>query len=220
MRCMPADRDPQQAVEAARYALLRRLAFAMRHHMVVHLQPIGMIMEVMERRLAAPAPQLGPIHEAMGKVHTHARAAVQSSLDVVSWLAPEDGLLTPLDAGVQECIDLLRSHLAFRGFVLTGEVVAPLSRPVSRSALRNGLAAVLLVMTDHAGSPADVVIRARETERAVDVQVELRPGQGSPGYAGEPHYRLLEWPDAEAIAAAEGIALTRAAHGATLSLPA
>ncbi len=40
-------------VEAARYALLRRLAFAMRHHMVVHLQPIGMSTELMERRLNA-----------------------------------------------------------------------------------------------------------------------------------------------------------------------
>ena len=33
------DAVPDRLVEAARYALLRRLAFAMRHHMVVHLQP-------------------------------------------------------------------------------------------------------------------------------------------------------------------------------------
>src|SRR3954469_21869317 len=105
----------QQRVEAARYALLRRLAYAMRHHMVVHLQPITMIMEVMERRLATPAPDLAQIKEAMGKVHTHSRAAVQSSLDVVSWLAPEDGRLIALDAGVQECFELLRSPMNFRG---------------------------------------------------------------------------------------------------------
>ncbi|NNU44225.1 hypothetical protein [Ramlibacter montanisoli] len=42
--------------EAARYALLRRLAPSFRHHLVVNLQPIGMIYEVMERRLRAPAP--------------------------------------------------------------------------------------------------------------------------------------------------------------------
>ena len=40
--------------EAARYALLRRLAPSMRHHLVVNLQPIGMIYEVMDRRLRAP----------------------------------------------------------------------------------------------------------------------------------------------------------------------
>lgn len=217
MRRMPG--DPQTPVEAARYALLRRLAYAMRHHMVVHLQPIGMIMEVMERRLAAPAPDLGPIHEAMGKVHAHARAAVQSSLDVVTWLAPEDGQLTPLDEGVRECFELLRSPLNFRGFALANEVAA-LPRPVSRSALRNSLTAVLLALTDHSASPAGVVIRAQEQPRAVDVTVQLRASQGSPGFPGEPHYRLIEWADVEAIAAGEGVALARGAEGVTLSLAA
>src|SRR6185369_7993641 len=47
------------SAEAARYALLRRLAPSMRHHLVVNLQPIGMIYEVMDRRLRAPEPALG-----------------------------------------------------------------------------------------------------------------------------------------------------------------
>ena len=219
MRRMADSRDPQQPVEAARYALLRRLAYAMRHHMVVHLQPIAMIMEVMERRLGLPAPNLAQIHDAMGKVHQHSRAAVQSSLDVVSWLAPEDGQLVALDAGVQECFDLLRSHLNFRGFALRNEVSA-LPQLVSRSAVRHVLPAVLLVMTDHGTAPADVVLRAREAARAVEVTVALQPGQGSPGFSGAPHYRLLEWRDVEALAAAEGVMLARDAQATTLSISA
>ncbi|HUR89509.1 MAG TPA: hypothetical protein VMZ74_10520, partial [Ramlibacter sp.] len=140
---MPHAADHEQAVEAARYALLRRLAYAMRHQMVVHLQPIGMILEVMERRLESPAPELAPIHEAMQKVNMHARAAVQSSLDVVTWLAPEDGQLIAAGAGVQECFDLLRSHLNFRGFAPRNEAAA-LSQPVSSSAIRGVLPAALL----------------------------------------------------------------------------
>jgi hypothetical protein len=110
----PADR----LVEAARYALLRRLAYAMRHHMVVHLQPIGMITEVMERRLRMPAPDIGQVHESMDKINGFSRAAVQSCLDVVSWLAPEPGVAIGLDAGVQECVAMLRSNFSFRGFAL------------------------------------------------------------------------------------------------------
>jgi predicted nucleic acid-binding protein len=68
----PVDRR----VEAARYALLRRLAFAMRHHMVVHLQPIGMITEVLERRLGMPSPDLAEIHDNMDKINGLSRAAV------------------------------------------------------------------------------------------------------------------------------------------------
>jgi hypothetical protein len=216
---MSGPRDPQQPVEAARYALLRRLAYAMRHHMVVHLQPITMIMEVMERRLGMPAPELAPIHDAMARVHAHSRAAVQSALDVVSWLAPEDGQRIALDAGVQECFELLRSPLNFRGYALLNEVAA-MPQSVSRSALRSVLPGVLLVMTDHAASPADIVLRARTSDNAGEVTVALQPGQGSPGFSGETHYRPLEWRDVEAIARAEGVVLSHDAHSATLSLDA
>src|SRR4029434_7354713 len=111
-------------VAAARYAVLRRLAFAMRHQMVVHLQPIGMITEVMERRLQSPSPDLGQMRESMIKINGYSRAAVQSCLDVVSWLAPEDGATVALDVGVDECLDLLRSGFAFRGFTIRGGVGA------------------------------------------------------------------------------------------------
>ena len=52
--------------EAARYALLRRLAFAIRHDMMADLQPITMTGEVLERRLASPQPELGQLREAAG----------------------------------------------------------------------------------------------------------------------------------------------------------
>ena len=54
----PAVGPASSLAEAARYALLRRLAPSMRHHLVVNLQPIGMIYEVMDRRLSAPEPDL------------------------------------------------------------------------------------------------------------------------------------------------------------------
>ena len=58
---MPSPQQyPSPRAEAARYALLRRLASSMRHHLVVNLQPIGMIYEVMDRRLRAPVPDLAP----------------------------------------------------------------------------------------------------------------------------------------------------------------
>ena len=74
--------------EAARYTLLRRLAPSMRHHLVVNLQPIGMIYEVMERRLKAPRPDLADVHESAQKINGFAKAALNSCLDVITWLAP------------------------------------------------------------------------------------------------------------------------------------
>ena len=146
-----SDAVPDRLVEAARYALLRRLAFAMRHHMVVHLQPIGMVTEVMERRLQSASPDLGQMRESMIKINGYSRAAVQSCLDVVSWLAPEDGATVALDMGVDECLALLRSSFAFRGFTLKDEV-GSVSLTVARAGLRNVLPACLLALTDHAAS--------------------------------------------------------------------
>lgn len=203
-----SDSGERRRAEAARYALLRRLAFAMRHHMVVHLQPIGMITEVMERRLQSASPDLTQIHQSMSKVNGHARAAVQSCLDVVSWLAPEEGVLAQAGEGIRECLALLRGNFNFRGFALRDEVGEP-DIEVSRGAMRNVLPGCLLALTDRAASPADVVVGARTEDGKLIVTVELRPQEGPPGYAGEQPYRLLEWADVEALAHAEGVGFER-----------
>jgi hypothetical protein len=211
----PTDRR----VEAARYALLRRLAFAMRHHMVVHLQPIGMITEVMERRLLMPDPDLSQVHESMAKINGFSRAAVQSCLDVVTWLAPEDGATIALDAGVQESVAMLRSNFNFRGFTLKDEVGdAPME--VSRAALRNVLPATLVALTDHAAPPADVVVTAAVHAGSAVLSVTLQPTDGSEGFAGDPPYRLLEWQEVQALAQAEGAGLEREGSQARITLPA
>jgi hypothetical protein len=195
-------------VEAARYALLRRLAFSMRHHMVVHLQPIGMITEVTERRLRMPQPDLGQVHESMGKVNGFARAAVQSCLDVVSWLAPENGAMVALDAGVRECVDMLRSNFSFRGFALKDETgAAPIEVP--RAAVRNVLPACLLALTDRTPSPADVVVSAQVQSGQAVLWVELRATAGAAGVPGDAPYRLLEWSEVDALAQADGVGLER-----------
>jgi hypothetical protein len=206
--------DPR--AEAARYALLRRLAFAMRHHMVVHLQPIGMITEVMERRLESGAADIGQIHQSMAKVNGHARAAVQSSLDVVSWLAPEEGVLVAADSGVRECLGLLHSSFNFRGFVLKDEI-GQQPRLLARAALRGVLPACLLWLTDRSASPADLLVAARDSGTRFVLTVELRVTEGPPGYAGEAPYRVLEWQDVQALAQAEGVGIEREGECVRLS---
>ena len=54
----PEPRVSVQQIEAARYAVLRRLAPSLRHHMVRPLQPIGLIYGVLNHKLSADAPDL------------------------------------------------------------------------------------------------------------------------------------------------------------------
>jgi hypothetical protein len=210
----PNVQDPAPAqgaaslAEAARYALLRRLAPSMRHHLVVNLQPIGMIYEVMERRLRAPQPDLADVHESAHKINGFARAALNSCLDVVTWLAPEEEMLTTATEGVRECLGLLATSLTFRGYAPRNEVPA-VPGEVRRSAVRNVLTAAMIHTTDQNPPPADLVLTAEPTPAALVLTLVLKPTQGDQGFSTEAGYRPLEWADVEALAAAEGVELRR-----------
>jgi hypothetical protein len=196
------------SAEAARYALLRRLAPSMRHHLVVNLQPIGMIYEVMDRRLRAPQPDLADVHESAHKINGFARAALNSCLDVVTWLAPEEEMQTTASEGVRECLGLLATSLTFRGYALRNEV-QPVPGEVRRAAIRNVLTAAMIHATDENPPPADLVLSAEPSPAALLLTLTLRPTQGNQGFSTEAGYRPLEWSDVEALAAAEAVELKR-----------
>lgn len=212
----PTATDPH--VEAARYALLRRLALGMRHHMVVHLQPMGLITELMERRLKLPEPPWSQIHASMEKIHGLSRAAVDSCLDVVTWLAPAAGVRIGIDDGVAEVTGLLRSNFSFRGFVLV-ENLGGIAADTERSAVRHVLPAVLLALTDRAPTPAQVRVTTSLEEGCATVAVEVEPTTGEPGFPGNHPYRLLGWTEVDALALAEGVEVRRSGSGAYLRFP-
>jgi hypothetical protein len=136
-------------VEAAHYALRRRLVPSIRHHLVVNLQPIGMIYEVMKRRLRASEANLADVHDSAHKINDFARAALNSCLDVVTWLAPEPDRNIAVADGVRESVGLLATILTFRGIALRNEV-SEMTGEVSRAAIRNVLTAALIFASDSA----------------------------------------------------------------------
>lgn len=213
----PADSTRRDA-EAARYALLRRLAPSMRHHLVVNLQPIGMIYEVMDRRLRAAEPDLAHVRDSAGKINGFAKSALASCIDVVGWLAPDEGVGIGLVEGTRECCALLATSLGFRGYALRNEIDAGTGK-VRRAALRSLLPAAMLHCTDQHPSPADLRLAAEVDAETVRIAVTLRPGQGDKGIPAEVNYRKLEWSDLEALAAVEGVHLDRTGDGLVLRFP-
>lgn len=207
------------AVEAARYALLRRLAPSMRHHLVVNLQPIGMIYEVMDRRLRAPEPDLSHIQESAQRINTFARAALNSCQDVISWLAPDEPMGIDVGECASECASLLATSLSFRGFALRSEVGA-MPKPVRRSAVRNVLTAALILLSDEIEPPAELQLEAQPQDAGAKLTLRLRPSVGEKGYMAETGYRKLAWADLQALAAAEGVQVAREGqHGIVMTVP-
>jgi hypothetical protein len=214
----PGMAPPLAAAEAARYALLRRLAPSMRHHLVVNLQPIGMIYEVMDRRLRAGQPDISGVQESANKINGFARAALNSCIDVVGWLAPDDTVSTNVLDGCRECAGMLATSLSFRGYTLRNEV-AQVAGDIRRTSMRHLLTASLIYITDHQAPPATLAIRAAERPGGVALTVSVQPGEGEKGFASEPPYRAIGREDLLALAAVEGVAVTAGADGVTLVFP-
>lgn len=206
------------AAEAARYALLRRLAPSMRHHLVVNLQPIGMVYEIMDRRLKAPQPNLADVHDSAQKINTYARSALASCLDVVTWLAPEDGASTTIADGMRECLALVATSFTFRGFALRSEADG-VAGEVGRAAFRNVVTGALVHLSDEHPAPAEIAMSAQVSGGAIEIVLTLRATAGEPGFATAPAYRPLTWADVQALAQADGVQLQREGTTLTLALP-
>jgi hypothetical protein len=197
-----------QQVEAARYAVLRRLAPCLRHHMVRPLQPIGLIYGVMHHKLSAAQPDLPSVREEAEKINEFAKAALEECMDMGTWLAPEPGVLTEVGAGVRECVGLMATMLHFCGFRLVNEV-EELPAQVLRDALRMVLNAALFALTDNMDEPATVTIHAQASPSEVTVTLQAHPtGEGQLDRYDD-GYRKLVWADLQALALAEHVGLFR-----------
>jgi hypothetical protein len=203
-------------VESARYALLRRLAGAMRHQLVMHLQPIGMVAEVMARRLRNPAPDLAQVHDGVHKISNFSKSAVDACLDVITWLAPDPAATLPVQDAVKECLELLRSNLSFRGFALRSEVKEQ-PQPVGRTAIRMLLSGALLALTDDIKAPADLVLTASVDEYEARLSIDVQPTQADMMAPGQLPYRALRWDEIQALADAEDVRIERTDGRVTLT---
>ncbi|MDO9405786.1 MAG: hypothetical protein Q7T87_17275 [Polaromonas sp.] len=206
-----------QEIEASRYAVLRRIAPCLRHHMVRHLQPISMIYEVMDHKLSTPRPDLPTIHRNADKINHFARAALDQCIDISTWLAPERERVIPLGGGVRECVELMVSNLNFRGFQLVNEA-GNIGLLVRRDALRMVLIAAFLAATDALDEPARVVITATAGDQNyVTLAMVVEPTDGGHAESYDDGYRKLLWRDVEVLAAADDVFLSLQKNRLTMS---
>jgi hypothetical protein len=218
MNTSPVEGDSGILVEAARYALLRRLAPALRHSVVGTLHPIELIAEAIERRLQAASPDLENARESLGKIKSLSRSTVLSCTNLTSWLAPEEGAVTMLGEGIDECLALLNTDFTMRGFALCNEA-SDIGVDVSRAAVRNVLTASLIAAADTAPGPADLVLTAELSKAHAVLSILVRPADRVAGFANCAAYRGLEWSDVGALARAESVDLLHQGDRVTMRYP-
>ena len=218
--------DSKRNAEATRYALLRRLAPAMRHEMAGGFQPVIMLATIVEKRLLSASPDFSTLVKNSNEMRTFAIDATHSSLDLMGWLAFDDRERVSLGQGIKDALHLLTNELSFRGFKFvnqTGGVIAE----VERDHLRGVFVAALLALTDAAASPANILLTVNRDGQDMQVTISLTDFPADLGTI-TPHeefqiglaaYRKIDWDDVQAIADVDGLSITREARSVMLRLP-
>lgn len=214
-----AKRPPRSGAEAARYSVLRRLAPALKHDMVVNLQAVAMMAEVLNARLERGLSNPNEFQKSVSKINRLAREAVMTCLDVAAWIEPgeDEGIL--LRQGVDECLGLLAGNFNFRGFSISNEV-ADVDFQVSREALRNLLSAALITLTDASEPPAEVIVKAEVSAGFAVLTIRCEARERDPdALPFSVSYRELDWSDVQALAAAESVELFRTTEQIVMRIP-
>ncbi|HSV48226.1 MAG TPA: hypothetical protein VLJ58_20720 [Ramlibacter sp.] len=214
-----ASRRGKPGAEAARYGVLRRLAPALKHDMVVHLQAVAMMAEVLNARLDRGSPSPADFQKNISDINRLAREAVAGCLKVATWISPSEDVGVPLAQGVNECVGLLQNSFNFRGFTIVSEVPDS-GFEVSLVTLRNLLAASLVAVADAAPAPGLVQVTAEMSPGHALLSVRCTPGEvvrdePSP----EVPYRQLDWADVQSLAQAEGVELFRGEGQIAMRIP-
>jgi hypothetical protein len=189
--------------EAARYALLRRLAPVIRHDMAGSLQPIAMVAGMLERRLQKPGGDPEILLKNARDIVALSKEAAVSCVDLMSWLAPKDDPLVAVDAGIAQCLDMLATELSFKGFSVVNKADQR-GTALPLSALRNAFTAAVLALTDAAVTPGNIVVEAWPSEGGLSIRVSLKNSLTPASMPATKPYRWIEWSDVEVLA--EGLA--------------
>lgn len=211
--------------EAASYAVLRRLMPVLRHDVAGAMQPVRMLLMVLERRLQAPEPDLEAITKNVTSVSALTKQASADCISALEWIGSSQDATVSLRSSVDEATKLLAMELSANGLELVNDVTDD-SATAPQSFLRSVLMAALLAFCDQrtAGSTLQVTYAAAAADSHQSGRLELRMlpdnSQESPASLDFVRkYRLIDWPDVQAMAQSFSVKLARGDGWLTLDLP-
>ena len=210
------DADTPLLAEGARYALLQRLTPALQHQIMGNFQSMNMIAVMLERRSGSASHDMDSLRQDCALLGNVSDSAVKSIINLLSWVRPKSALAQRLDAGVEECVNLLQSEFKLRGFDIVNQV-GLVDAEISCQTLRSVVSAALVCMGDQSAGPGVLMLSALQHAGCIELLIHLQPLEQQPTRTVFANgYRLLNWKDVELLAAAESVGLERSDTGMRL----
>lgn len=219
-----ADAAGPYRAEAARFAVLRRVAPMLRHDMAGAMQPLGMIAMVMQRRMQGAAPDMAAIAKNVASIGTLSKEAVAGCMNAISWLAPREDVAVDLQVGTDEVLKLLGIELSASALVSVNAVAAG-EAVASQSYFRSVLVGAILAFCDQVSKGGELHVSvagtgqngAADSQRRLLVKVVSDPAANAPPAADKA--RRIDWLDVQAMADSFGVQATCGEGWVTLGLP-
>ena len=211
--------------DAARYAVLNRIMPALRHDVAGAMQPVRMLLMVLERRLQIADPDLETIAKNVTSISTLTKLASVEIMSALGWTASGEDVRVSLRSGVDQAINLLalESAVAKMAFV---NGIADESATAPQSFLRSVFMGALLAFCDQyiEGGILQVTFDAAPADSQQPGQLQLRmlPDDTLKSQLAlevNRKYRMIGWSDVQAMAQSCGVEMVRGDGWLILGLP-
>ncbi len=202
--------------EAAAYAILCRVGPVLRHEVAGLMQPVRMLVTVLERRANKPEIDRLATAENINTISILTKQASAGCMNAFEWFATPNDASMNLRDGVDELKKLL--SLEFSVNALTIENIVPYeTAAVPKSFVRLVLIGALLAFSDSQRVPSILRIAIE----ASVLSLSLTPDKGderNPSHFDR-HQRRIDWLDAEALATSFGLTTERGEGRFRIELP-
>ena len=221
--CLTPECLNDRLAEAACYAVLRRMMPVLRHDVAGAMQPLRMLLMVLERRVQAPEPDLLAITKNITSLSTLTKQATADCVGALEWIGSSHDAHVSLRSGVDEAIKLLAMELSASGLELVNSVAED-SATAPQSFLHSVLVGALLAFCDQgvAGGTLQVTYAFADIHHAGQLRLEMLLNDTAKLPTSMDivrKYRLIDWPDVEAMARSFNVRLERGDGWLTLGLP-
>lgn len=222
---MASEHLQERLAEAASFAVLRRIAPVLRHDVAGFMQPIGMMMMVLLRRVQAPEPDLQEIAKNVASASVLTKDATSRCMNAMDWMASRGDISVGLRRSVDEVTKLLAVEFLTSGLQISNDISND-DVTVPASFFRSVVTGALLAFCDQrtGGSVLQISLESKTEDNQPALGLMLRMQSGKAVYLNElplidRSSRSIDWSDVDAMAGSFGIAATRGIGWLGLDLP-
>ena len=197
----------QRLAEAAAYAVLQRMAPVLRHDLVGTLQPVAILMTLLQRRIQIPEPDLQAIAKNLASVSAIAKEATTGCINAMGWITSKENPLVNLRTSVDEATQLMAMELSEAGLKISNDILDN-NTVVPQSFFRNVFIGALLAFCDQttSGGSLKVTLEAgpKDTDQPTQLMLRILPGgtDKAPKITTNNNIepRSIDWTDIQALA--------------------